>query len=172
VGKAVDGFPGDRGLPVAFLMQPHVLEPGDAVCMPAGALHAYVDGLGVEVMTSCDNVLRLGLTPKPISVEAALIALDPDRTPRVIHAADAHGSYDCDVMPFQLTRVEHTTADLPGGAMALALEGSITVSSGLGSLQAHAGQAVYVEDGTAWTLTAEGICYVATSRGPDPCGKA
>jgi hypothetical protein len=53
--------------------------------------------------------------------------------------------------------------------MVLAFEGSLTVSSGLGSLQAHAGQAVYVEDGAAWTLTAQGVAYVAWTRGPDPC---
>jgi len=167
--KALDAFPGDRGLPVAFLMQPYVLEPGDAVCMPVGALHAYVDGLGVEVMTSCDNVLRLGLTAKPIAVEAGVAALDPSRSPEVIRGSDVHGDYECDLMPFQVTRVEHTSAELGRGAIALALEGSITVTSALGSLEARAGQAVYVEDDAAWKLAADGVCYVATPREPEPC---
>jgi mannose-6-phosphate isomerase len=167
--KALDAFPGDRGLPVAFLMQPYVLEPGDAVCMPVGALHAYVDGLGVEVMTSCDNVLRLGLTPKPIAVEAAVAALEPGRSPEVIRGGDVHGDYECGLMPFRVARVEHTSTELGRGAIALALEGAITVTSALGSLEARAGQAVYVEDDGAWKLAADGVCYVATPRAPHPC---
>jgi mannose-6-phosphate isomerase len=169
LGKAVAAFPGDRGLPVAFLMQPHVLEPGDALCVPVGTVHAYVDGVGVEVMTSCDNVFRLGLTPKTVSVEAALIALDPDRSPTLIRA-DAEGHYDCEHMPFVLTRVEGSGADLGRGAIALALQGSLTVSSPLGSLRAQAGQAVYVEQDGAWTLTTSGVAYVATPRDSNPCG--
>lgn len=45
------------------------LNPGEAIYIPAGVLHAYVRGFGVELMANSDNVLRGGLTPKHIDVE-------------------------------------------------------------------------------------------------------
>ena len=56
---------------MAVLMGQRVLSEGDAVYVPAGVVHAYVSGTGVEVMTASDNVLRLGLTPKTIAVDEA-----------------------------------------------------------------------------------------------------
>jgi len=43
-----------------------VLEPGQGIYLPAGNLHAYLEGTGVEIMASSDNVLRGGLTPKHV----------------------------------------------------------------------------------------------------------
>jgi len=48
------------------------LEPGEAIYLPAGELHAYLDGLGIELMANSDNVLRGGLTPKHIDVPELL----------------------------------------------------------------------------------------------------
>ena len=170
LAKARAAFPGDRGLPVAFLMQPHVLEPGDALSVPVGVVHAYVDGLAVEVMTSCDNVLRLGMTSKLVSVEAALLALDTERGPQRLFGAEVGGRYDSDLMPFVIERLDGGTAPIGAGAIALALEGQLSVSSPLGTLEARAGQAVYVEHDGPWTVTARGVAFVATPRVPNPCG--
>jgi mannose-6-phosphate isomerase len=62
----------EPALVVAALMQRVRLYPGEAVHVPPGTVHAYLGGVGVEVMTTSDNVLRLGLTSKPTAVEAAL----------------------------------------------------------------------------------------------------
>jgi mannose-6-phosphate isomerase len=168
--KAREAFPDDRGLPVAFLMQPHILEPGDALSVPVGVLHAYVDGLAVEVMTSCDNVLRLGMTSKLVSVEAALLALDAGCGPQRMPGAEVGGRYDSALMPFVVERLDGGTAPIGAGAIALALEGELSVSSPLGTLEARAGQAVYVEQDGPWTVAAHGVAYVATPRVPNPCG--
>lgn len=69
-------YPGDQGALLAVFLQPISLEPGESVYIPAGIPHSYIAGTGIEVMTSSDNVLRLGLTPKPIYAELALRALD------------------------------------------------------------------------------------------------
>ena len=53
-------------------MQFHVLEKGQAIHLSPGTPHSYVKGLAVEIMTSSDNVLRMGLTNKPINIDAAL----------------------------------------------------------------------------------------------------
>ena len=54
---AASDFPGDRGLFVALLMNLVVLHRGEALFAPAGVLHAYQSGLGVELMAASDNVL-------------------------------------------------------------------------------------------------------------------
>ena len=73
--------PADPGVLVAVLLDHAVLAPGEGMAVPAGVVHSYVVGLAVEVMTSSDNVLRLGLTPKAIAVEEALSAVRVDRSP-------------------------------------------------------------------------------------------
>ncbi len=54
-----------------------VLRPGEAIFMPAGALHAYLRGTGVELLANSDNVVRAGLTPKHIDVPELLKLTDP-----------------------------------------------------------------------------------------------
>ena len=58
--------------------------------MPAGNLHAYLRGAGVEIMAASDNVLRGGLTPKHVDVAELLRVLrfevlaDPVRAARPV----------------------------------------------------------------------------------------
>jgi mannose-6-phosphate isomerase len=69
-------FPGDRGTLVALLLEDIDLAPGDALHVAPGTPHAYLSGLGVEVMSPSDNVLRCGLTVKPVDVAGFLDVLD------------------------------------------------------------------------------------------------
>src|SRR6185436_10757461 len=68
-------YPGDAGVIVATLLNRLRLRPSEAVWMPAGNLHAYLRGVGVEIMAASDNVLRGGLTPKLVDVEELLRVL-------------------------------------------------------------------------------------------------
>ena len=52
------------------------LQPGEALYMPPGNLHAYLSGGGVEIMANSDNVMRGGLTPKYVNVDELLAVLD------------------------------------------------------------------------------------------------
>lgn len=61
--------PGDPGVVAALMLNRMHLERFDAVYVPAGLLHAYIHGTGVEVMASSDNVLRGGLTAKHVDVD-------------------------------------------------------------------------------------------------------
>ena len=65
-------YPGDPGAVASLMLNRATLEPGEAMYVPAGVVHAYMEGLGLEVMASSDNVLRAGLTPKHIDVPALL----------------------------------------------------------------------------------------------------
>lgn len=74
-------YPGDPGVLLSFFLDVVRMHPGDSIYVPAGVPHSYIEGTGLEVMTSSDNVLRLGLTPKPVFSELALEALDFDGSP-------------------------------------------------------------------------------------------
>nr|WP_299034518.1 mannose-6-phosphate isomerase, class I [uncultured Pseudokineococcus sp.] len=73
--------PGDPGVLVALLLHRVRLEPGEAVWLPAGNVHAYLSGTGVELMAASDNVLRGGLTAKHVDVEELQRVLDPRPAP-------------------------------------------------------------------------------------------
>lgn len=77
-------YPGDQGALLTALLAHVSLDIGSAIYVPAGVPHSYIRGLGLEVMTTSDNVLRLGLTPKPIFADEAIEALDLDTAPQVI----------------------------------------------------------------------------------------
>jgi mannose-6-phosphate isomerase len=62
----------DRGLLCMYLLNLVHLHPGQAIYLPAGELHTYLQGVGVELMANSNNVLRGGLTRKHVDVEALL----------------------------------------------------------------------------------------------------
>jgi mannose-6-phosphate isomerase len=74
-GELASHYPGDPGVLVALLLNHVRLAPGEAIWMPAGNLHAYLHGAGVEIMAASDNVLRGGLTPKRVDVDELLTVL-------------------------------------------------------------------------------------------------
>jgi mannose-6-phosphate isomerase len=69
-------YPGDAGVLAAMLLNRISLKPGEAIYLPGGNLHAYLEGVGFEVMANSDNVLRGGLTPKHVDVPELLRVLD------------------------------------------------------------------------------------------------
>jgi mannose-6-phosphate isomerase len=70
-------YPGDIGCVVALMLNHVTLAPGQAIFLDAGNLHAYISGMGVEVMANSDNVVRGGLTPKNIDVPEMLRVVNP-----------------------------------------------------------------------------------------------
>ncbi|MBL7490891.1 mannose-6-phosphate isomerase, class I [Frankia sp. AgB1.9] len=77
VGRLAAAHPGDVGIAAALLLNDVTLSPGEALFQPARLLHAYVHGVGIEIMATSDNVLRGGLTPKHIDVDELLRLVDP-----------------------------------------------------------------------------------------------
>ena len=69
-------YPGDAGVLAAILLNRIGLAPGEGIFLPAGNLHSYLNGVGMEVMANSDNVLRGGLTPKHVDVPELLRVLD------------------------------------------------------------------------------------------------
>ncbi len=102
LSRVLATYPHDPGVLVTVLMQHYRLLPGVGLAVPAGVVHSYVDGMALEVMTSSDNVLRLGLTPKPIAIDDALAAVRPDREPVVL---DIASELNPPGMPFRVAAV-------------------------------------------------------------------
>ncbi len=103
-------YPGDPGVLVALLLNHVRLAPGEAIWMPAGNLHAYLKGAGVEIMAASDNVLRGGLTPKRVDVGELLRVLrfevleDPILPPTPVSAGVV--TWRVPVREFALYRVD------------------------------------------------------------------
>jgi mannose-6-phosphate isomerase len=109
--------PDDLGIVALLLMRHAVLQPGQAVFMPAGGLHAYLRGTGIELLANSDNVVRAGLTGKHIDVPELLKLLDPAVSvpviaPRVL--PDGIAWFDTPAPEFRLYLL-----DLAGPALAL-----------------------------------------------------
>ena len=73
--RLAEDYPDDMGVLSPILLNLIRLEPGQAVFLDAGELHAYLEGLGIELMANSDNVLRGGLTPKHVDVPELLKVL-------------------------------------------------------------------------------------------------
>ena len=103
-------YPGDPGVLVALLLNLVFLEPGQAISLGAGNVHAYLRGLGIEVMANSDNVLRGGLTSKHIDVPELLDVTIAQPSPAPILepvALDTHDRlYKPDFEEFQLQVLE------------------------------------------------------------------
>jgi mannose-6-phosphate isomerase len=98
-------YPGDIGVLSPFLLNLLRLEPGEAMLLHAGRLHAYLDGVGIELMANSDNVLRGGLTPKHVDVSELLKVLEFEETRIKLLRPDESGTYPSDVREFQLSVV-------------------------------------------------------------------
>jgi len=107
-------YPDDAGIVVALALNLVELEPGQALYLPAGNLHSYLEGTGVEIMASSDNVLRGGLTPKHVDVPELLRVLDFHAGPAELVPVQTRGAertYRTPAPEFALSRF-----DLDGGA--------------------------------------------------------
>ncbi|WUJ12532.1 mannose-6-phosphate isomerase, class I [Actinoplanes sp. NBC_00393] len=164
--KLAEHYPGDPGVLVALLLNLVRLAPGEAIWMPAGNLHAYLNGLGVELMAASDNVLRGGLTPKRVDVDELLAVLrfevldDP-----LLHGTELEPgvtSWRVPVPDFELYRIElaanRPPLRLPGSGprILLGAAGDIHVGEDHGiPVTLSPGTAAYAP-ATAGTLTAAG----------------
>ncbi len=136
-------YPGDAGAMLTPLLAYLTLVEGQAVYLPAGVPHSYIRGTGLEVMTSSDNVIRLGLTSKPVFVEHAIAALVAWTSPRRSWTAQ-HGDLIWPVnSPFVVRMIESGRERIPAGAyrIVLVIKGTALVESALAEMTLRPGTA-------------------------------
>jgi mannose-6-phosphate isomerase len=141
VERLLTQFPDDTGALVALMLNEVSLEPGEAIYLPAGNIHAYLSGLGLEVMAASDNVLRSGLTSKHVDVAEVLKLTDFSELmePKIRSKKLAEGlvEYPIQCSEFRVYRAEVSgrnllaDLDLPASAMVVCTAGEVAVSTSL-----------------------------------------
>lgn len=164
-----ESYPGDPGIVCALLLNRVTLQKGEAMYLPAGSIHAYLEGVGIEVMTASDTVLRGGLTPKHVDVPELLRVLDFTQgpPPRLdpVSVAPAVTEFRPDVDDFVL---QHITADavinLSGPAIALCLSGAFELSGATDAAQISRGQSIFITpEEQRVSVKGEGSVFLATT---------
>lgn len=160
-------YPGDPGVLVALAMNEVFLAPGEAVFTPAGVVHCYLGGMGLEIMANSDNVVRAGLTTKPINTELlreiAVLEPTPASRPSMINEGVAR-RLRTEADEFCLDLVEGGAAIVPDGPrIVLALGSGCEVSTEAERRVLPAGQAVFVSarEGSV-TVTSDGPTAIAS----------
>jgi mannose-6-phosphate isomerase len=152
--------PGDLGVVALLLMRRTVLEPGAAVFIPAGGLHDYLRGTGVEVLANSDNVVRAGLTAKHVDVPELLKLVDPAVTVPVLsprRLTDAVAGFDTPAPEFRLYLIhlvpESLTLPGTGPRILLCTEGAVLVGNQAGdTIKLGRGESCFISaaDGSVW----------------------
>jgi mannose-6-phosphate isomerase len=146
-------YPGDAGVLGVMLLNRVQLKPGEGLFLAAGNLHAYLRGLGVELMANSDNVLRGGLTPKHIDVPELLKVLDfrPIDPPiaKPVQCGRGLSRYETPAPEFALYRVDiepGVESDLPadGPRIVVCTDGRVTLRDRNSTLDLGPGQSAWL----------------------------
>lgn len=146
-------FPNDCGLFSPLLLNLIKLNPGDAMFLFAQTPHAYLEGVGLEIMANSDNVLRAGLTEKYIDIPELIASVDfkEKRQPEWLTAPVSEGQalhfpVPVDDFAFSVYTLEASDTLLPVGSPAIlfCIEGEAILSEGEQTLQLAAGESVFV----------------------------
>ncbi len=163
--------PDDVGVVSALMLNLVHLAPGEAIYLPAGNLHAYLSGVGIEIMANSDNVLRGGLTPKHVDVDELLRVLvfrsidvplvRPER------AADGEEWWPTPAREFRLSRIRLDgpafEARVSGPEIVLCTEGAVTVEDRDGEVELARGASAFVPArAAAWRARGAGTLFRAT----------
>ncbi|MFE5397804.1 mannose-6-phosphate isomerase, class I [Streptomyces sp. NPDC056568] len=161
-------YPGDPGVLAALLLNHVRLQPGEALYLGAGIPHAYLDGLGVEIMANSDNVLRCGLTPKHVDVPELLrIVRFEAGDPGILRpeaSPDGEEVYETPIDEFRLSRwvlpegsgTRRLTLETP--QILLCTAGTVRV----GDHELAPGQSVFVAAGEKAEVSGTGTLFRAT----------
>ncbi|MFD3537339.1 mannose-6-phosphate isomerase, class I [Streptomyces sp. NPDC058664] len=165
-------YPGDPGLLSALMLRYVELAPGEALFLGDGVPHAYLSGLGVEIMASSDNVLRCGLTSKHVDAdELVRVVRFGALPPRVLTPRENGGEevYPAPVDDFRLSRYVLRGGEPPrplaldAPQIVLCTEGTAAVSSAGEVIGIGAGRSVYLPAGAEAALQGVGTVFRATT---------
>lgn len=153
----------DRGIFSVYLLNLVRLRPGQGTFQPAGTLHAYLEGVNVELMANSDNVLRGGLTPKHVDVPELLNTLVFEGgKPAVLNGervTEAMTAYETPADEFELSRIAllpHQSETFRAGHgpdALMVIEGEAAVAAADGERRLGKGAVAFVPDGVGYSLT-------------------
>ena len=168
----------DRGLFSVWLLNLMRLAPGEGIYLPAGNLHAYLRGTGMELMANSNNVLRGGLTPKHVDVDELLdVVTFRGGAPAVLRpeVRGPESVYRTPAEEFELRRIE-----LPAGGewhsgpehgadilIVTAADADIVVESAGRLLGLARGESLFAPAGVPYSLRTESPATVFRATVPD-----
>jgi len=160
----------DRGIFSIYLLNLVRLKPGEATYQSAGTLHAYLEGVNVELMANSDNVLRGGLTPKNIDVPELLRVLNfNDGKAEIIQSrvvSEMETVFPTPAAEFELSRIQlgdrqsFRSGIRNGPDILIVLSGTVTARCENESLQLKAGEIMLAPQTTSYTLETTGKSVV------------
>ncbi|MEL0626286.1 mannose-6-phosphate isomerase, class I [Salinibacterium amurskyense] len=163
-------YAGDPGVLISLMLNHVTLTKGEALFLPAGNIHAYLRGLGIELMASSDNVMRGGLTPKHVDVPELLSVLDFSASPVPYLSAEplneSTRAFRPPVRDFQLLEAhEAANVELRSAAIVLCAVGEFTVQNGERSATLSRGESIFVtSDEGALSIRGAGQLFVAATQ--------
>jgi mannose-6-phosphate isomerase len=170
-------YPGDVGVLAPLYLHLLQLQPGEALYLGAGELHAYVEGTGIEIMANSDNVLRGGLTPKHVDINELLKVLDfvptpPERLQPRPNDNPAEVIYHTPAPEFQLSRItlqetHYTSPTSRSVEIFICIEGNAAFQPAEGPTESlQRGRVLLVPAAQpSYTLSGSAVLYKATVPG-------
>ncbi|MEU5438823.1 mannose-6-phosphate isomerase, class I [Streptomyces sp. NPDC020719] len=161
-------FPGDPGVIAAMLLNYVRLQPGEALFLGAGVPHAYLSGMGVEIMANSDNVLRCGLTPKHVDVPELLRVVRFEAAdPGVLRPeASVIGEevYETPIDEFRLSRLVRAQGAAPTDLTASTAQIVLCTAGAvrIGDVRLTPGGSAFVPAGEKAELSGAGTVFRAT----------
>ena len=171
--ELAEDYPGDPGIVVALLLNRVTLTKGQALYLPAGNMHAYIRGLGIELMAASDNVLRGGLTSKHVDVPELLSVVSDKVVPVPIleprNVAQGIDLFVPDVPDFVLAHVVVTAGmsksdslSLTRHAIVTCTAGNVTVEGSDSSVELEQGQNAFIStEERSLSFAGEGELFIA-----------
>jgi mannose-6-phosphate isomerase len=169
LSKLCADFPDDPGVLAALLLNRVRLERFDAVYLPAGNVHAYLHGLGFEVMANSDNVLRGGLTSKHVDVPELVSVIDFEPLADPVLTASPAGVYETGCEYFAIHRVDldgdERTVDGAGPRIICCVAGTIDAAGKESVVTLSAGRSAFAAgpEGPC-ILRGSGTAFVVSAR--------
>lgn len=171
ITKMLEIYPNDIGAIIPLLLNTFVLNPGEAIFLKAGVLHAYLAGTGVEIMANSDNVLRGGLTSKNVDVAELVSILNWEmKRPevQVSKPEEVVTTYQIPAPEFSLKKihlVDKLTIENSKPTILLVVNGSITVECENETQSLKQGESLFVTgEAREIKLSGKGLLFVASTN--------
>ncbi len=175
IKKLNNEHPDDIGVICPLILNLVKLEPGQAMYLPAGELHSYLSGTGIEIMANSDNVLRGGLTIKYIDVDELLKTLTfKSGYPEIIQPVKSNENeeiYNTEAEEFKLFRIKlensqkYIRADLNNIEIMIIIKGNCRIQSSClkKTIEAKKGNSFLIESNTGeYTISGDCLIFKAT----------
>jgi mannose-6-phosphate isomerase len=162
-------FPDDHGILAPLYLNIMELAPGEAMYIPAGVLHSYIKGLGIELMSDSDNVLRGGLSSKHIDTAELLSVLEfsefkpevmklPDPVPFCFKYPAPSGDISLSVMHGLGTAIHYGET---GPSILIVIAGSLIIDQ---STVLETGESAYIPPLKSLEFSGTFTAYLASAK--------